>query len=74
MTRELVRLRELQAQLSSARKAEDISMAALGAYAAAGGKDAAGLKDLLNEVSVAHGVALRVFRAWKETAEKVWLT
>ena len=34
MTRDLDRLQELQAQLSSARKAEDISMAALGAYAA----------------------------------------
>jgi hypothetical protein len=24
-------------------------------------------------VTVAHGVALRVFRAWKETAEKSWV-
>jgi len=72
MTRELERLHELQAQLSSARKAEDIAMAALDAYAASGGKDTGRFKDLLNEVSVAHGVALRVFRAWKETAERLW--
>jgi len=72
MTRDLDHLHELQAQLLSARKAEDIAMAALDAYAASGGKDPRRFKDLLNEVSVAHGVALRVFRAWKETAEKLW--
>ena len=66
------RLHELQAQLFSARKAEDIAMAALDAYAASGGTDQRQFKDLLNEVSVAHGVAQRVFRAWKETAEKLW--
>jgi len=39
MTRDLDHLHELQAQLLSARKAEDIAMAALDAYAASGGGD-----------------------------------
>lgn len=72
MTRDTDRLQELQTQLIAARKAEDIAMAALDAYAASGGTDPLRFKDLLNEVSIAHGVALRVFRAWKETAEKLW--
>lgn len=72
MSRDLDRLHELQVQLSSARKAEDIAMAALDAYVASGGTDPLRFKDLLNEVRVAHGVALRVFRAWQETAEKLW--
>jgi hypothetical protein len=67
------RLQELQTQLTAARKAEDIAMAALDAYAASGGDFAETYKDLLNEVSVAHGVALRVFGEWKETAERLWL-
>jgi hypothetical protein len=72
MSRDVERLRELQAQLSAARKAEDAAMAALNAYADAGGSDARRYLDLLDEVSVAHGVALRVFRSWKEVAERVW--
>jgi hypothetical protein len=73
MTRDVDRLRDLQAQLSAARKAEDIAMAALDAYSAGGGKDMLRFKDLLNEVSVAHSVALRVFSEWKKTAERLWL-
>ena len=72
MSSEFDRLHELQEQWTAAWKAEGVAMALLEAYVSSGGDDARRLCDLLNEVSVAHEVAARVFRMWKATAQRLW--